>query len=148
MPGKGYLFLSCWPVGSPRLPNVAGYSPALQYPPEIDGEILSLKTPHPCVIKDREINQVLIWKHHDYYKAFLVLEGVVLKTRGKSDQQSYVPVDPMSHNKDCSYKIWTPMQERHEFYGNNQPLSYTMRWNSGLAMTPRPRNFGQVSHRP
>lgn len=80
MPEMSYLFWSCWPVRSYRLSNITYrlLLMLLDYPSDLDS-----KTPHTWVIEYREIKQVLTWKLHLYWLAFIVLEASMHVTRVK-----------------------------------------------------------------
>lgn len=149
-----YLFLSCWPVGSSRLPNIARYPPC--------SSLAFRKWWWQPIAKDttsllykRQKNQAGI-----DLKASWLLNIFPSAGRCYAQNQRKKLINSLTH----LWALWATVmtvltrsihrcKNNMNFMGvaNNSPTgikAHTMRWNSGLAMTPRPRNLGQVSQRP
>lgn len=120
VPGMGYLFLSCWPVGpidSPSLTlqaiaNATGYSPKLDQPIAEDTTYLWGRT----------------WGISRWYltgsfllNTFLVLEVLYTLPEEKHSSWSCHSMNPASHNNDLSGKI-SPLLQGTKCYGSNQLL--------------------------
>lgn len=94
---------------------------------KLDGKIVLMKMPYTSAAGHKEIKLELNQKHPSWltivYCAITEVEGVIQATEDRSHKHFHLAVDATCDNTDLPGKIWIPMQEEHDCYGNNQQLS-------------------------
>lgn len=74
---------------------------ALGFPPEFGGKTILMKTPSTWVRDHADIKQVLTWKLHPYWLAFILQEHVIHATGGEEESEILPSREPCSYNNDC-----------------------------------------------
>lgn len=74
---------------------------ALGFPPEFGGKTILMKTPSTWVRDHADIKQVLYWKLHPYWLAFILQEHAIHATGGEKESGILPSREPCSYNNGC-----------------------------------------------